>query len=73
MVTGQAGDHYGRLAAYEVFARHGKDPALYHLGQVRATDLDDAEMYAYTMYDERRWEEMFLVKKEHIIEVIPPD
>lgn len=73
MVADAAGEHYGRLAAYEVFARHGKDPALYHLGQVRAADLDDAEMYAYTIYDERRWEEMFLVMKDEIIEVIPPD
>jgi 1,2-phenylacetyl-CoA epoxidase PaaB subunit len=73
MVGDAARELYGRLAAYEVFARHGKDPALYHLGEVRATDPDDAEMYAYTMYDERRWEEMFLAKKSDIVEVIPPD
>ncbi|MGH3440898.1 MAG: hypothetical protein ACRDUY_02420 [Nitriliruptorales bacterium] len=73
MVDQRAQEHYGRLARYEVFARHHKDPAIAHVGTVRAVDGDDAEVYAYTMYDERRWSELFVAPRDRMIEVIPPD
>ncbi len=73
MVDERARGHYDKLARFEVFARHHKDPAIAHLGMVRAADPDDAEVYAYTMYDERRWSELFIAPRDRIVEVIPPD
>lgn len=73
MVDERAHGHYERLAPYEVFARHHKDPAIQHLGEVRAVDADDAEVHAYTMYDERRWAELFVVPRDRMIEVLTPD
>jgi 1,2-phenylacetyl-CoA epoxidase PaaB subunit len=65
--------HYDGLAYYEVFARHAKDPTIQHLGVVRAVDPDDAEVYAYTMYDERRWAELFVVPRASMVTVVAPD
>lgn len=48
--------------SWEVFARHGREPALHHVGQVQAADAADATVFAYTLYDERRWAEMFVVE-----------
>lgn len=72
MVDTRAQEHYGRLTQFEVFARHHKDPAIQHLGMVRAVDADDAEVFAYTMYDERRWTELFVAPRERMVDVIPP-
>lgn len=73
MVDQRARELYDRLAPYEVFARHHKDPAIQHLGEVRAVDDDDAEVYAYTMYDERRWSELFVAPRDRMIQVVAPD
>ena len=70
MVDEKAQEHYGRLTYFEVFARHQKDPAIQHLGMVRAVDAADAEVYAYTMYDERRWSELFVAPRERLIHVV---
>lgn len=51
----------GDERAWEVFARHAREPALHHVGEVRAVDASDAVVFAYTLYDERRWDEMFVV------------
>lgn len=73
MVDERAEEHYGRLARFDVFARHHKDSAISHLGAVRAVDADDAEVYAYTMYDERRWTELFVAPRDRMIEIIAPE
>lgn len=51
-----------RERAWEVFARHGREAALHHVGEVQAATADDATVFAYTLYDERRWAEMFVVE-----------
>lgn len=63
----------GTELAYEVFARHEKDPALHHIGQVRAETERDALVFAYTLYDERRWEEMFVVESSAIVPLVSPE
>ncbi len=50
------------IRSWEVFARHSREPALHHVGQVQAADASDASVFAYTLYDERRWDEMFVVE-----------
>lgn len=61
------------LVSYEVFARHAKDDALAHVGMVRAADADDAEVFAFTIYDERKWAELVVVPRSSIVTVVPPD
>ena len=65
-----AQDHPRR---YEVFARHDKQPRLRHIGEVQAEDDDDAVVFAYTLYDERRWQEMLIVPRSAIVTLIRPE
>lgn len=61
-----------REQGFEVFARHDSEPALHHVGQVQATDVTDAVVFAYTLYDERKWQDMLLVPSTALIRVIRP-
>jgi 1,2-phenylacetyl-CoA epoxidase PaaB subunit len=61
------------LRHYEVFARHDKQPRLRHVGEVQAEDDDDAVVFAYTLYDERRWQEMLVVPRSAIVTLIRPE
>ena len=55
---------------YEVFAaRAGADQLLRHTGSVRASDPKTAAVFAHTMYDEWRWQAMFVVPREALIVV----
>lgn len=56
--------------AYQVFARHDKEPALHHVGEVQATTDEDAVVFAHTLYDERRWQEMIVVPATAITTLI---
>ncbi len=58
-------------ALYEVFARHGTEP-LRHVGSVRATSPEEAGVFAYTLYDERGWSEMFVVPRDRVVWVVSP-
>lgn len=57
---------------WEVFARHKREDALHHVGQVRAVDASDAAVFAWTLYDERRWEEMFVVESDDVAVLVAP-
>lgn len=57
---------------YEVFARHDREPELRHIGQVRANGDRDAVVFAYTLYDERRWQDMFVVPTEAMHRLVRP-
>lgn len=75
-MTEHTSDVAGRGAAeqsWEVFARHSREPALHHVGQVRATDADDATVFAYTLYDERKWAEMFVVAADDVTVLKHPE
>lgn len=61
------------LLPYEVFARHEREPALHHVGQVQAASDDDAVVFAYTLYDERRWQEMVVVPRSAIATLKEPE
>lgn len=58
--------------AYEVFARHDREPELRHIGQVRADGDRDAVVFAYTLYDERRWQDMFVVPADAMHQLVRP-
>ena len=61
-----------QVHAYQVFARHDKEPALRHVGEVQAESDDDAVIFAHTLYDERRWQEMFVVPQSAIVSLLRP-
>jgi hypothetical protein len=57
---------------YEVFARHERDQPLRHIGIVEAATLDDAEVFATTLYEEWSWIEMVIAPRSSVVEVIRP-
>ena len=57
---------------YEVYGRGRQDPALWHLGMIRAVSLDDAEVFAYLTFDEQKWTEMVVVPREAVVDVVAP-
>lgn len=61
-----------QVRAYQVFARHDKEPTLHHIGEVQAETDDDAVVFAHTLYDERRWQEMLVVPQSAIVRLIHP-
>ncbi len=58
---------------YEVFARHDLLEPLRHVGTVRATTSKDAGVFAFSLYDEWKWKEMFVTPRGRIIRVIVPE
>jgi 1,2-phenylacetyl-CoA epoxidase PaaB subunit len=54
---------------YDVFARKSRGEALSHVGYLNALDDELARVYAWKTYDERRWFEMCVVRRAHIIPV----
>ena len=45
---------------YQVFARRKADEPMLHVGTVGASEPDDAEVFAFKLYDQWRWTEMFV-------------
>ena len=62
----------GDAVEYEVFARKSRVDALHLVGSVVAPDDDLAMAYARATYDEERWCEMAIVRREHVIELWRP-
>jgi 1,2-phenylacetyl-CoA epoxidase PaaB subunit len=57
---------------YEVFARHEAGDPLHHVGTVKARSVSDAKVFAYTLYDELKWRDMFVVARRELIWIIAP-
>ena len=62
----------GNAVEYEVFARKTRAEPLHQVGSVVAPDDDLAMAYARATYDEERWCEMAIVRKENVIELWQP-
>lgn len=62
----------GEAVEYEVFARKTRVEPLHQVGSVVAPDDDLAAAYARATYDEERWIEMTIVRKEHVISLWAP-
>ncbi|HSK89949.1 MAG TPA: hypothetical protein VK875_01420 [Euzebyales bacterium] len=60
------------VRAYQVFARHDKERALHHVGEVQADNAEDAVIFAHTLYDERRWQEMLVVPQSALVPLLRP-
>jgi 1,2-phenylacetyl-CoA epoxidase PaaB subunit len=61
-----------RVEPWEVYARHDDEARAHHIGTVRAAGERDARLFAVTMYDERKWRELFVIPKAEVIQVIVP-
>jgi 1,2-phenylacetyl-CoA epoxidase PaaB subunit len=62
----------GDAVEYEVFARKTRVEPLRQVGSVVAPDDDLAAAYARATYDEERWIEMTIVRKDHVIALWSP-
>ena len=62
----------GDAIEYEVFARKTRVEPLHQVGSVVAPDDDLAMAYARATYDEERWCEMAIVRKENVLELWQP-
>jgi 1,2-phenylacetyl-CoA epoxidase PaaB subunit len=63
----------GTRQPWEVFAREDRSLPLRYVGAVEASNEDDAEVFATTLYDEFKWTEMFVAPRRTFIAVIRPD
>jgi 1,2-phenylacetyl-CoA epoxidase PaaB subunit len=62
-----------KVEVWEVYARHDREERAHHLGTVQAVGPKDARVFAVMMYDERRWQEMFVVPRAAIASLIAPE
>jgi 1,2-phenylacetyl-CoA epoxidase PaaB subunit len=62
----------GQAEAWEVFARHDAGQPIRHIGRVDAATLDDAVVFARTLYEEWKWTDMFVVPRWGIAMVVKP-
>jgi 1,2-phenylacetyl-CoA epoxidase PaaB subunit len=62
----------GDAVEYEVFARKTRTEPLHQVGSVVAPDDDLAAAYARATYDEERWIEMTIVRKDNVIALWQP-
>jgi 1,2-phenylacetyl-CoA epoxidase PaaB subunit len=58
---------------WEVFARHDREASIHHVGTVQAAGPGDAKVFAFMLYDERRWQEMFVAPRSAVVSVIVPE
>jgi 1,2-phenylacetyl-CoA epoxidase PaaB subunit len=61
------------MEVWEVYARHDREERAHHLGTLRAAGARDARVFAVMMYDERRWQEMFVVPRAAVLTVVAPE
>ena len=54
---------------FEVFGRISSEQELMHIGYVNAPGVELAKVYAHTVYNEEKWIELCVVKREEMIPV----
>ena len=62
-----------QVEVWEVYARHDREERAHHVGTLRAAGARDARVFAVMMYDERRWQEMFVVRRTDVVPVVAPE
>ena len=55
---------------WQVYARRKYEEPLHEVGNVMADDVELAQVYARSIYDEFSWVEMVLIPRESIVTVI---
>lgn len=54
---------------FEIFGRRNSQDTLHHLGYITAPNEEYARSHAMMTYDEYRWIEFVMVKREHVIPI----
>lgn len=62
----------GVAEPWDVFARQDAKHPIRHIGRIDATNLDDAMVFATTLYEEWKWSDMFVVPQREIEQVVKP-
>jgi 1,2-phenylacetyl-CoA epoxidase PaaB subunit len=62
-----------RTEVWEVFARHDDEARTHHVGAVRAAGPQDARVFAFMMYDERKWRELFVIPRADLVHLVTPE
>jgi hypothetical protein len=57
---------------WEVCARQETKIPIRHIGRVDAATLDDAVVFASTLYEEWKWSDLFIVPRRAIDQVVKP-
>jgi 1,2-phenylacetyl-CoA epoxidase PaaB subunit len=57
---------------WEVFARQDDSIPIRHVGRVDAANLDDAVVFARTLYEEWSWRDMFIVPRRELETMVKP-
>lgn len=57
---------------WEVFARQDSRIPIRHVGRVDASTVDDAVVFASTLYEEWKWTDMFIVPRREIEQLVKP-
>lgn len=63
----------GQPDVWDVFARQDAAIPIRHIGWVDATTLDDAVVFARTLYEEWKWTDMFIVLRREIATLVKPE
>ena len=63
-------DALNESRVWQVYARRKYEEPLHEIGNVMADDVELAQVYARTIFDEFSWVEMVIVPRETIVTVI---
>lgn len=66
----QRRDALNESHVWQVYARRKYEEPLHEIGNVMADDVELAQVYARTIFDEFNWVEMVIVPRETIVTVI---
>ena len=70
MNTHKRRDALNETHVWQVYARRTYDEPLHEIGNVMADDVELAQVYARSIYDEFTWVEMVIIPRESIVTVI---
>ena len=62
----------GVAEPWEVFARQDAKIPIRHIGRIDAATVDDAIVFASTLYEEWKWSDMFIVPRHEVEQVVKP-
>lgn len=68
--SAQRRDALNESRVWQVYARRKYEEPLHEIGNVMADDVELAQVYARTIFDEFSWVEMVIVPRETIVTVI---
>ena len=65
-------DALNETRIWQVYARQKYDEPLHEIGTIVADDVELAQVYARSIYDEFPWIEMMIIPRDSVVTVIAP-